>query len=430
MSRDELERAERFPHRVTEVVELVDVAASGPVVVVGSLPPAGRDYDLMARELDRGAIEKALGEAGFEPVRGAWVRLTTGSPEIVELLTPADWKLPPDAADELFARATPLDGYARVTFPAPVHQVLIAARKLPRTPGLLEPKQRQRLHDALDRAPDAFDRAQTRARDWGVERRLAQLQARYRRAPREGWPPRYVRRPRRGAVIALSGLDGAGKTTQAEALAASLCKLGYDARVVWVPIGNNPALRRFASAFKRRLARLPIGPLADADGAVADRRVLSRVAESPEIDGRWRALAAAIWSTVITAANAGSLRRLARGTRVGGRIVIFDRYVLDTIVELRFSYAPEGRMPLQEALVRLLAPAPSCAFLLDLPAESAHARKPDWSIAQTRLRARLYEGEHERLGVGRLAAEQPAHELSAQILREVLEVISGRSPFR
>jgi thymidylate kinase len=407
-----------------DVATIIDTTAARRVLVVGSLPPAGRDYDLFSREADRPAVAAALSAHGFEPIQHGWARSAPGGPEVVELMTPADWGLPDHEADALFAQALLLDGRARLFVPAPAHQLLILARKLPRTPGLLEPKHRWRVQEALTREPDAWAKAEARAGDWGVERRLRRLQSRCARPPRARWPPRYVRRPRRGAVIALSGLDGAGKSTQAEVLCTSLTKLGYEAVVVWVPIGTSPSLRRFASGAKRGLARLPVGPLAHADRETVERRLLSQTEDGGPTGGRGRRLAASIWSTVITFANAASYRRSARGTRTGGRIVIFDRYVLDTVVDLRFSYAPEGRLLLQEALVRLLSPAPRCAFLLDASPETAHARKPDWSLAQTRVRASLYRREYGRLGVRRLDAERPADELAAQIAREVREAVA------
>ncbi len=416
----------------TNVSRTIDAAAVSRVLVVGSLPPAGRDYDLLARESDRRAIETALRAQGFARLPGRWVRIERGSADVVELITPADWGLPDRAADALFTRALPLDGHARLCVPAPADQLLILAQKLPRMPGLLEAKHRRRVQDALARSPDAWVQAGARAPEWGLEKRLRRLQSRSARRQRTGWPPKHLHRPRRGAVVAFSGLDGVGKSTQAEALRALLTELGLDAVVVWVPIGSSRWLRRFAGAAKRGLARLPVGPLAHADRQTAQRRLLSQTEDSSLVATRGLRGAAAAWSTVITLANAIAYRQAARGVRTRGRIAIYDRYVLDTIVELRFSYAPEGRLPLQEALVRLLAPAPRCAFLLTATPETAHARKPDWSLAQTRLRARLYENGHPCLGVRLLDAERPPDQLAAQIAREVLEAIGPRrdSPAR
>jgi thymidylate kinase len=405
-----------------DVVSITDATVTSRVLIVGSLPPEGRDYDLLVREADLGPMEAALRAHGFESIAQRWIRLGRVAAEAVELLTAADWRLPDREVEELFSQALPLEGRAHLCVPSPAHELLILARKLPRTPCLLEPKHRRRAAHALARAPDAFEQARERASDWHLQKRLRRLRRRYAR-PRAGSVARYLRRPRRGAVVALSGLDGAGKSTQAEALRASLVKLGFDVVVVWAPIGSNKSLRRLARAVKQLLARLPLGPLAKADRARVERRLLSQD-HGGTSGGHWRVVAVPVWSTVTTLANAVSYRRAARGMRMRGRIVIYDRYVLDTLVELRFAYAPEGHMPRQEALIRFLAPRPRCAFLLDVEPEIAHERKSDWSLAETRLRGELYRHLYPRLGVRRLDATLPAEDLATQILREVLPAMA------
>jgi thymidylate kinase len=196
--------------------------------------------------------------------------------------------------------------------------------------------------------------------------------------------------------------------------------LGYDASVLWAPIGQNPALRQFARAIKRGLAQLPIGPLAGGNRQGVDDRLLSRTEPGTPAFGPARTASAHAWSTVTTLANALAFRRASRGVRVCGRIVIYDRYVLDTVVELRFRYSPDGRMRFQENLVRLLAPKPRRAYLLDLPPDIAHSRKPDWSVDQTRLRADLYRRARAELGVISLDASRPMHEIGQEVLSDVL----------
>ncbi|MEJ7786490.1 MAG: hypothetical protein WKF96_16935 [Solirubrobacteraceae bacterium] len=408
-----------------DVADIIDAAVTRRVLVVGSLPPAGRDYDLLAREADRPTIAAALEAHGFEATPSGWMRFRRGSPEIVELMTPADWGLPGHESDALFERACALDGLVRMCVPAPADELLILARKLPRTPGFLARKHRVRVRSAVDRAPNAWDDARRRARIWGVYGRVRFLQARSARPYRPGWPPRWLRRPRRGAVVALSGLDGVGKSTQAEALRATLTKLGFDAVVIWSPLGSSPRMRRMAQTVKQALARLPFGPLAHADRGTLHQRVLSQAEGGALSGGGWRRVGALAWSTALALVNAMSYRRSARGASVGGRVVIYDRYVLDSIVHLRFAYAPDARLPLQEALIRRIAPTPRCAFLLDAPPEVAHARKPDWSLDQTRVQAQLYRREHARLGVRRLDAEHPADELTSRLTHEVLRAIAS-----
>ncbi len=412
----------RVPATVSRDLDVPAIieATARPVLVVGSVPPAGRDWDLFVHHDDRALIESRLETEGFVLLDGQWLRLSDSRPDVVEVIDARDWHLPEDEVAELFDKAVPLHGHGYLYVPAPPHRLLILARKLPRTPGLLERKQRELVRATLADAPAAFEEAHMQAPAWGLARRLKRLEARAHRPPRRGWPPRYLRRPRRGAAIALSGLDGVGKSSQAQALRSSLEALGYDASVVWAPIGQSESLRQLASVLKRWLSRLPVGPLAGGGGDAADRHVLSRTEPGTPAFGPARRLSAHLWSTVTTLANALAFRRAARGIRRDGRIVIYDRYVLDTIVELRFRYSPEGRMPLQEALVKLLVPSAHRAYLLDVPPEVAHERKPDWSLVQTRLRADLYRSAHEELGVVRLDAARPIRELSHEILHDVL----------
>jgi thymidylate kinase len=348
-----------------------------------------------------------------------WVRFDSGKPEIVELTTPADWALTGQAAEELFRQAVSLTGHSRLFRPAPTHRLLILARKLPRTPGRLSSKHRREVADVLRLLPEAFDEARPRAGDWHVKRRLNRLQHRFQRPRRGDGLLRLLHKPRRGMVIALSGLDGAGKSTQAQAVCAALATLGYDVRVVWTPLGSNVGLRKFASAGRRLLARLPVGPYARG-ARDPSQSLLSSYGDDASGTGAVRRATVAVWTTVSALINGVSFRRSARGTRFGGRIVIYDRYVLDTVIDLRFNFAGAGSLRVPEMLVRLLAPTPRCAFLLELSPEAAHARKPDWSLAKTRMRAELYRAEHARLGVRLVDAQGTPDEVTAKITLAVL----------
>ena len=101
-------------------------------------------------------------------------------------------------------------------------------------------------------------------------------------------------------------------------------------------------------------------------------------------------------------------------------MVIFDRYVLDSVVRMRVFYGAERPLLLQEALIRLLSPRPACAFFLDIPAETSLARKDDlWTLDELAAQARLYREEHARFGARRLDGECDQEELCARIAEEV-----------
>lgn len=185
--------------------------------------------------------------------------------------------------------------------------------------------------------------------------RLAAIAADLRRG-RDAW----------GITVAVLGPDGAGKTTLVDGLAASL-PLPTRIQYMGLTGGNLPRADRL---------RVP--------GLVFAARV------------------ALLWS------------RWLRGAffRARGRIVLFDRYVLDGAVPSGMRLTPAGR--LSRRAQRWAVPAPDLALVLDASGATMHARKGEydpavlerWRAAYARLRAR-----GGRLVV--LDAEQPADRVRA-----------------
>ena len=103
-----------------------------------------------------------------------------------------------------------------------------------------------------------------------------------------------------------------------------------------------------------------------------------------------------------------------------GRVVIFDRYVLDSFVRLRFLYGEERRFRIQRALISLLSPRPLAAFQIDIDAETSLARKDDkWSAEELGTQVRLHREERTKLDVLVLDGRRPPEELAAEIAKEV-----------
>ena len=105
-----------------------------------------------------------------------------------------------------------------------------------------------------------------------------------------------------------------------------------------------------------------------------------------------------VWSAVVTFANGlAQLRTIARHTR-HGRIVVYDRYALDSTVQLRFRYGSRWPVRVAAALIDVLAPKPVAAFYLDIPPEISLARKDDrWTLGDLTAQARLYREESRGL---------------------------------
>jgi thymidylate kinase len=370
--------------------EIVDAAASSRVLVAGSLPPDGRDLDVLVEPSGLDTIAAALEEAGFERLGTSWVRFADSSAYAVDLI-------PASAAETMMIEsAETLPGYRQLARPEPAHALLILARKLERERGRLRDKHAARIREELGRDPDAWGRV---SHEPAVDRLRARFEGRARAVP--------VRRPRRGGIVALSGLDGSGKSTQAAALAAALAGLGWETERVWVPLGSSAALQQIARTGKRLLGR-----------GGSDERLLWNPGGEGGERSRAVGLAAGAWSTAGTLANALAHLRAAVPAAAAGKVVIFDRYVLDTIVHLRFTYGGVAH-PAQERLALALSPRPRAAFFLDLAPEAALGRKQDWPFEHLARQAALYRAEHERLGIRRLDASRPPDDLAAEIAREV-----------
>ncbi len=387
--------------------DLVDGLVAERVLVFGSLPPEARDLDLLVRPAEEAAIAAGLEAEGFVRRGREWARFRDCGVEAVELVPVARWQLPADELEALYAQARPLPGREQLVRPAPEHAVLILARRLARAGGALDAKRRRRLEQALQDSPDAWDLATARAPAWGAPKALAAL----RHAYETGEPvrARRLQRRRRGHVVSLSGIDGSGKTSQAAALRATLERLGYETETVWTRLSYNPSLELVAYPVKaviRFARRLPRTDEPAADPAKEVRRRSAVLSHG--------------WAAVVAVANGITQRRETRRHLRKGRVVICDRYSLDSAVHLRYRYGEHRRFRLQAALVRALSPRPVRAFLLDVPAETGFSRKAEqYDLGQLTRQVRLYREEHDRLGVHRLDGERPREELCAEIAREV-----------
>jgi thymidylate kinase len=430
------------PTALEDIARLVDAAATSRVLVFGGLPPDARDLDLLLHTEDHGAAAGRLAEAGLERHGDSWASFADCAATAADLVPAAEWQLPAAEEEALFAHAVPLDGYEQLSRPAPHHVLLLLARRLAHGRGTLDERRRERVKQAVAEDPDAWWRAREHASGWGAQQALDLL----RRV--SGGGPDATRRERAaaldeelraagvslarlrawraaapggggGAVVAFSGLDGAGKSTQAESLKATLAALGHEAVVIWSPLGQSRTLSAVANPVKGLLSHLRFGPLK----GIAERSASGSVMAAREDDGDGGGAGGAVriaWSTVVALVNALSLRAAGVRHLPRGRVVIFDRHVLDSIVRLRATYGASRRFPTQLALLRLVAPRPTRAYLLDLDPDASVRRKDDrWSLDQLRLHARLYREESERFDVRVLDAERPRDELCAEIARDV-----------
>jgi len=189
----------------------------------------------------------------------------------------------------------------------------------------------------------------------------------------------------RPMLIALSGVDGSGKTSLAETLQRAFDQCDIRARVVWSRGGSSPltdALIRLGKRGKPQPADAP------AAGGDADARLARRVEmwRRPAVRRLWPwALALDLWLQYMGRIAWPLLR---------GWVVIADRYVADAVAEVQAYWAlagettgtehdgetgrPRRAAPTETGAFRVLAwmsPQPTMAVLVDVSAEVAGARK-------------------------------------------------------
>lgn len=438
----------------------IDRALSRRVLVYGSLPPAGRDLDLLARAPERRAIEARLAASGFVTREDEWARFADCTVEVVELANPSSWELPDEEIEALLAEGRLLGGCEHLVRPAPHHSLLILARRLAASPGgALDSKRRIRLEQSCTEDPRAWERARERAAPWHASAAVAALEhvhrdgavpadllsaARAERRERRRRAQPALRRllagardmrshaPASGKMVALSGLDGAGKSSQAADLQRTLERLGFDAIVVRTRISWEDWLWRVVPIVKRATA-LPasaIGALRSRTGPARTGAARTGPAQTaPAETGaahdpvhlarEGSELLTNAWTVVIALANAWSQWRLMYRQLARGGIVICDRYTLDSIVAMRYSYGGERPFKPLRAVLAILYPRPVRAYFLDVSPATALERKGEWGEEWLTRHRELYLQECPRLGVTVLDGEKPREDICARIAREV-----------
>jgi thymidylate kinase len=418
---------------------LLDSYAPAPVLVFGSLPPHNRDLDVLAGPREHEVLERVLTSAGFLKHDVEWVRFEDCGVSLVDLVPVGDWDLPDTEVTALFDQAQPIARFANLVQPSPHHALLILARRVARGGGILDDKRRARVETALAQDPDAWDRARERAPAWAAERLLQFLEGTYktgipaprlkrtigladrlqrRNSPTTAYAKAFKsarRRSHRRVVIAFSGLDGSGKSSQAQALRSTLERLGYDTVVVWSRLSYNPSLNWIARPIKSLFAGLR-GKTLTRDGVALSGRELRQSSR----------LMTTAWAGVVAIANGLTHRRIVRYHQRRGVIVICDRYLLDSAVHLRFRYGLEDKLSWQKRITRLLSPPPTRAYYIDVPPEVALSRKAEqYELPQLTLQAGLYRQEQASFGVRKLDGLLAPEKLCEAIGRDVWAALHG-----
>jgi len=234
----------------------------------------------------------------------------------------------------------------------------------------------------------------------------------------------------RGVVVALSGVDCAGKSTQCELMGEGLRALGYELRTIWSRAGYTPGLKA-AKALARRFARRK---LSDRTGvSESPSKYPRRASNLPKPLQRW------LW---ITSALLDLLWLYGVQIRLwkrSGAAVLCDRYLLDCLVDFRVNFPNdhiEDRLLFR--LLRRVAVKPDLAVCLLVPAEWTAERSREkerfhWeSMDVLQERYECYRDLCGELGVAAFDGLRPSPETAEVILSLVETGLGGpgRHPAR
>ncbi len=179
-------------------------------------------------------------------------------------------------------------------------------------------------------------------------------------------------------LVALCGIDGVGKSTQASNLVTWARESGLRADVLWCrwdPLLARPAIR-LLNRYSRSGSDTGEQPSSEHNRR---RGLKRRVLSIPPLRAAWRGL------MVLDYGLRTSVR--VRRARRQLDLLVLDRYWHDVIVDLSAG----GEMAKPPRLLTLLLPRPDRVLVLELPEEVAIMRQPDaLDLTHLRQRRRLY----------------------------------------
>ena len=208
-------------------------------------------------------------------------------------------------------------------------------------------------------------------------------------------------------MVSFSGIDGAGKTTQIQALQSYLRMLGCSSRLYtfWDDVVVFSRLREFLShkAFKGdKGVGSPEKPISRRDKNVTS----------------WFMTGMRLFFYLL---DALSLRlTFGRKSYAGADFIIFDRYIYDELANL-----PLHRWPVQFYVHMLLtiSPKPDIAYLLDAEPEAARVRKPEYPLDFLRQNRNAYIKLNHLMGGMSVVGPHSVEETTSEIMKSIARML-------
>lgn len=232
--------------------------------------------------------------------------------------------------------------------------------------------------------------------------------------PKQTRSKELIRRPQ--VRLAVSGVDGSGKSTLIAGLEEALEHCGITSTTIWTRPGMRlDRLDRIA----RRLRSLRN------DDLIGIER-LSEGQSAETIPSR-KGVIGWVWLTLISVAYLADIRGQTR--RASG-VVIYDRHLLDALGTLEVLYQGVNSR-FQRWLIRRAIPRADLGFWLDIDPDQAAARKPDDLIGADLVSQQAAAYRRKADSVPRLKRHDANHDsfaTPAQVLSELNATLAQRGP--
>jgi thymidylate kinase len=218
------------------------------------------------------------------------------------------------------------------------------------------------------------------------------------------------REDKRTLLVSFSGIDGAGKSTQIEALSTSLAADGLRVRLIrfWDDVARLKGIRETSG---HRIFK-------------GDKGIGSPSAPINRRDKNVQSGAMTCIRFFLYFVDAVSVGRVVKkALRSGADVVIFDRSTWDELANLNL------RNPIVRAYVhRLVAfvPRPHVSYLLDADPLQARSRKPEYPLDFLYANRQAYLTLARLIGGITVIAPMPIQEAAQQVLERAREELSDR----
>lgn len=221
-----------------------------------------------------------------------------------------------------------------------------------------------------------------------------------------------TRKSGRSNFVSVSGIDGAGKSTQIEALCIWLKEDGRRVRVIrfWDDVA---VFTRFREAAGHRLFK--------GDAGVGTPALPINRRDKDVRSGLMTCVRLLLYT--LDAVSLGLVVRAA--VRTNADLVIFDRYIYDELANL----------PLQNSsirgfvrLINMLVPKPQVSYLLDADPVKARERKPEYPLEFLYANRQSFLDLSTLIGGMSVIAPLQVQEVKRAIFWHAFEKISFRSP--